>query len=417
MATHCVAGADLDLTRWIRPNEGVFWSQACSEPTGLVDRLIDQAAELGDVRVYCGHTLRDSLADPRAQALDITSHGTLGRLGHVARHRAVNVIPTHYSEIPGLFARGALPGDVALLQLAPPDTNGWCSFGMDAGYVADAVRHARLVIAEINEQMPTLGGDGIDVHDIDVLIHTNRPVLTITKSTPTDIDEAIGFHIAGLIRDGDTIQVGVGGVPDAVLSRLGHLRDLAVHSGMIGDSLVGLIEAGVITGNAKPADRGRVVAGTAVGSDALVRFLGAGNPVDMRAVSYTHDREVLSRVGRLVAINSAIEVDLTGQINSEVVGGRSLGAVGGQVDFLRAARASGGVGVIALPSTVKKSGTGRIVAQLSGPVTTARSDVDVVVTEHGVAHLSGLTLAERARALIAIAEPRLRENLARQHRD
>lgn len=405
--------AELDLTQWVRPGDGVVWSQACSEPVGLVDRLIEQAGHLGASEVYCGHTLRDVLADPRAAPLRVISHGALGRLGHVARRREVRIVPTHYSQIPHLFAQRSLPGDVALVQLAPPDRYGRCSFGMDAGYTADAVRHARVVIAEINAQMPSLGGEAVDLDDLDVVVHTDRPVLTVAAAALTDLDGLIADRVADLVRDGDTIQVGVGGVPAAVLGRLTHLQDLGVHSGVISDPVIDLIDRGVVTGSRKGRDRGRVVAGTAVGSRDLIAFLTATTVVDMQPVSYTHRADVLADVGRLVAINGAVEVDLTGQVNSEAVGGRWLGAVGGQVDFLRAAKASGGVGVIALPSTSARTAASRIVHRLSGPVTTARSDVDVVVTEHGTARLSGVDLAARAEALIAIADPRHRDQLTR----
>lgn len=405
----------MDLDRWIRPGDGVFWSQACSEPLGLVDALIEQAADLGVTDVYCGHALRDVLVEPRASTLRVTSHGTLGHLSQVARRRDVHVVPTHYSEIPRLFERRALPGDVALVQLAPPDQDGRCSFGMDAGYVADAFRYARVVIAEINERMPSVGGDGILFDDIDAVIHTDRPLLTVDAGSSTEVDEAIADQIAALMRDGDTVQVGVGGIPNAVLRRLHHLRDLGVHSGLVSDSMIDLIDAGVITGALKPLDRGRVTGGSALGSQRLVDFLMTSDVVDMRAVSYTHRQEVLAQVGRLVAVNGAIEVDLTGQVNSEAVNGRWLGAVGGQVDFLRGARAAGGVGIVALPSVTARSGDSRIVNRLSGPVTTARSDVDVVVTEHGTARLSGLDLEQRARALIALADPAHRDHLERDN--
>ena len=405
----------IDLARWVRPGDGVLWSQAGSEPVGLVDALIEQAADLGVTDVYCGHALRDVLAEPKARALRITSHGTLGRLSQVARRRDVHIVPTHYSEIPRLFERRALPGDVALVQLAPPDRDGHCSFGMDAGYVADAVRHARVVIAEINEQMPSVGGDGMLLDDIDAVVRTDRPLLTMAIGPSTEVEEAIADQIAALMCDGDTVQVGVGGIPDAVLRRLHHLHDLGVHSGIVSDSMIDLIDAGVITGARKPLDRGRVTGGSALGSQRLVDFLMTSDVVDMRAVSYTHRADVLAQVGRLVAVNGAIEVDLTGQVNSEAVHGRRLGAVGGQVDFLRGARAAGGLGIVALPSTTARSGDSRIVNRLSGPVTTARSDVDVVVTEHGTASLSGLDLEQRARALIALANPAHRDQLERDN--
>ena len=405
----------VDLGRWIRPGDGVFWSQACSEPIGLVDALLEQAARLGVTDVYCGHTLRDVLGEPRAAALRVTSHGTLGRLGQIARRRDVHVVPTHYSDLPMLFERRALPGDVALVQLAPPDHDGRCSFGMDAGYVADAVRHARVVIAEVNEQMPSVKGDSVALRDLDAVVRTNRTILTVSPSAPTAVDESVADRVAALVRDGDTVQVGVGGIPDAVLCRLHHLRDLGIHSGIVSDSMIDLVEAGVITGARKPFDKGRVVAGTALGSQRLVDFLSTSDVVDMRAVSYTHRPDVLSRVGRLVAVNGAVEVDLAGQVNSEAINGRWMGAVGGQVDFLRGARAAGGVGIVALPSTTARSGASRIVHRLSGPVTTTRSDVDLVVTEHGIAQLTGLDLTRRARALIAIADPRHREQLSRDN--
>ena len=405
--------ADLDLTRWVRPGDGVLWSQACSEPTALVDRLIEQADDLGALDLYCGHTFRDVLTDPRAAGFTVTSHGALGRLGQIARRRQVNIVPTHYSELPALFARRALPSDVTLLQVAPPDTSGRCSFGMDAGYVADAVRHARVVIAEVNERMPSLPGDGIDLADIDVAVHTDRDPLEAPQARPTAADEAVADRVAALVRDGDTLQIGVGGIPDAVMRRLGHLHDLGLHSGIISDSVIDLIETGVLNGARKTADRGRAVAGSALGTSRLVEFLSSTADVDVRAVSYTHRPDVLAQVGRLVAVNGAIEIDLTGQVNSESIGDRWVGAVGGQVDFLRAARASGGLGIVALPSTVERSGATRIVPTLSGPVTTARSDVDIVVTEHGVARLGGLDLKQRADALIAVADPRHRDTLDR----
>ena len=405
--------SELDLTQWIRPGDGVFWSQACSEPVGLIDKLIEQGEELGALDVFCGHTFRERLTEPGADGFRIFSHGTLGRLARIADTRLVRVIPTHYSELPRLFAGGALPSDVALLQLAPPDADGRCSFGMDAGYVADAVKHARVVIAEINEQMPSVAGEGLRLEDLDVAVHTSRPVLQAPQTRPSPIDEEVARHVASLVRDGDTIQIGVGGIPDAVLSSLRHHRDLAVHSGIISDPIIDLIEGGVVTGARKPCDRGRTVAGSALGTQRLVNFLGSAPDIDMRSVNYTHRPEILAQVGRLVAINSAIEVDLTGQVNSESISGRPVGAVGGQVDFLRAARASGGVGVVALPATVAKTGATRIVAELSGPVTTARSDVDVIVTEHGIATLAGLDLKSRAAALIAIAAPEHRDTLHR----
>jgi acyl-CoA hydrolase len=252
--------------------------------------------------------------------------------------------------------------------------------------------------------------------ELDVAVHTDRPLLEAPVARQTATDARIADLVAGLVGDGDTIQVGVGALPEAILGRLQGARDLAVHSGMICDPVVDLIERGVVTGARKPADRGLVVTGAALGSQRLFDYLDGCDQVLMRPVSYTHRPEVLAQAGRLVAVNGAVEVDLSGQVNAEQAGGRHVGAVGGQVDFLRGAAANGGVGVVALPSTVARTGATRIVAALSGPVTTARSDVDVVVTEQGIARLRGRTLEERAAALIAIAAPEHRDELVRSQR-
>lgn len=410
---HVMDEDDVDLTRWLRAGDGVLWGQGCGEPIGLVDRLVAQNAEVGGLRAFCGHTLRDVLAAPEASTLEVLSYGVLGRLGRVAAQRPVRIVPSHFSELPALFASGALPGDVALVQLAPPDADGRCSFGVEAGYIADAVAHSRVVIAEINEQMPPTRGAGVPYADLDVVVHTNRPLLTAPPARASDADAAIAEHVVALVRDGDTIQMGVGALPEAILGRLGHLTDLGVHSGVVGDAIVDLIEAGVVTGTAKPSDRGLAVIGAALGTPRLFDFLGTEESVRILSAGYTHRPDVLARIGRLVAINGAIEVDLTGQVNAEAIDGRWIGGVGGQVDFLRAAAASGGHGVVALPSRVTKTGGSRIVRRLSGPVTTARSDADVIVSEHGAAHLRGRDQKARAQALIAIADPAHRDDLTR----
>jgi len=408
-----IAEGELDLARWIRPGDGVLFSQACAEPVGLVDRLIEQSREIERLRVFCGLTWRDVLADPEAESLDVVSYGALGRLSRVAARRPVQIVPCHFSALAGLFAARALPGDVALVQVSPPDAEGRCSLGVDPSYMADALVHARVVIAEVNERMPATRGAWLDHKAIDVVVPTSRPLLEAPAGRATEIDDRIAERIAALIEDGDTIQLGVGALPEAILRRLRGARDLGIHSGMIGDAVADLVEAGVITGARKPADRGVIVTGAAIGSQRLFDFLDRREDVLMRPVSHTHRPETLAQVGRLVAINGAVEVDLSGQVNAEVAGGRHVGAVGGQVDFLRGAVASGGLGIVALPSVVASTGATRIVAALSGPVTTSRADVDLVVTEHGIVRLRGLDLEERAAALIAVAAPEHRDELAR----
>ena len=409
-----IEASELDLARWIRPGDGVLFNQACAEPVGLVDRLIEQSRQIDGLRVFCGLTWRDALAERAAEPLKVVSFGALGRLSRVAAQRPVQIVPCHFSALPGLLAARALPGDVALVQVAPPDAEGRCSLGVDVSYMADALEHVRVVIAEVNERMPATRGAWIDHDAIDVAVPVTRPLLEAPAARATETDDRIADHIAALIEDGDTIQIGVGALPEAILRRLHGATDLGIHSGMIGDAVADLAEAGVITGARKRADRGRIVTGAAIGSQRLFDFLEAREDVLMRPVSYTHHPETLAQVGRLVAINGGVEVDLTGQVNAEVAAGRHVGAVGGQVDFLRGAAAGGGLGIVALPSVVAKTGATRIVASLSGPVTTARGDVDVVVTEHGVARLRGLDLEERAAALIAVAAPEHRDELAQR---
>jgi len=407
--------AALDLARWVRPGDGVVVSQGCAEPVGLVDALIGAAGagELTDLSLYSGLTWRAVLAAPEAASIDVVSYGVLGALAKVAAARPVRIVPSHFSALPELFAHRKLPGDVALIQVSEPDADGRCSFGVDTAYIADAVAHARTVIAEVNARMPRVPGATIAYDALTATVHTDRPLLEAPPARESAVDRAIAAHVVELVRDGDTLQVGVGALPEAILRGLRGARDLGVHSGMICDPIADLMADGVITGAQKPADTGLVVTGAALGSERLFDFLDNNAAVVQRPVSYTHRPRTLAGVGRLVAINGAVEVDLTGQVNAERAGGRAVGAVGGQVDFLRGAAATGGEGVVALPATVAKTGATRIVARLSGPVTTARADVGVVVTEHGVARLRGLDLRERAAALIAIAAPEHREALRR----
>jgi acyl-CoA hydrolase len=393
---------ELDLARWLRPGDGVVFGQACAEPTVLVDALLAQAPAIGGLRAFAGLAWGDRIAEAASESLEIVSYGALGRLGRV---RGLRVVPCHFSALPALFAAGALPGDVALVQIAPPDARGRCSLGVGVDYLADALGHARVIIAEVNDHCPATAGHWIDWNRLDAVIPTSRPVLEAPAVAPGDIERRIGKHVAGLVRDGDTIQLGVGALPEAIMALLHGHRDLGVHSGMISDGVLDLIEAGVVTNAYKPTDRNVTVTGAALGSARLFDALGRREDIVLRPVSYTHAPATLAGVGRLCAINSALEVDLHGQANAESVGGRALGAVGGQVDFLRAAAACGGTPILALPSR-------RIVHRLSGPVSTARSDVDWVVTEHGARSLRGLTDAERVVALLELAGAERTEELA-----
>jgi acyl-CoA hydrolase len=312
-----------------------------------------------------------------------------------------------------MIEQGLIGCDVAFVQVSPPDADGNHSFGLINDFVQAAVAKARVVIAEVNERVPfTLGDAVLPAARIDCAVHVARMPVEVPPAKITETDLAIAKIVAGYIADGTVLQVGIGATPDAILRLLHDRRDLGVHSGMIGDGLVDLVEAGVITNALKPIDAGVSITGALIGTRRLYEFVERNPKIGMRGSSYTHSDATLSRLTRLVTINSAMEVDLTGQVNAEQSGDQYLGGTGGQVDYVRAgSRSRGGRSIIALPATAKGGKISRVTAALSGPVTTARSEADVIVTEFGAAELKGKTLAERARRLVAIAHPDFREEL------
>jgi acyl-CoA hydrolase len=405
------AAVDLDLTRYVRPGDGVWWGQGGAEPAPLVDALLDQAGAIGPIRAFCGLTWNERLTSELPDELTVLSYGGLGELRSLSRHGRLDVVPCHYSSLPRMFANRALPCDVGLVQVSPPDRDGTVSLGIGVEYVADALPHARTLIAEVNERMPaTRGTARLPLDLFAAVIYTDRPLSTAAARPADAVDQAIAAQVAGLVQDGDTVQLGVGSLPNAVLAALRDHADLGIHSGMITDGVLDLIEAGAVTGARKEIDRGVTVTGAALGSSTLYQRL-AGLPVEFRPASYTHAPAVLSQLRTLVSVNSAIEVDLLGQVGAEIRRGVYIGAVGGQVDFSRAASLTGARSIIALRA--ESGGESAITPVLRGRVvTTARVDVDAVVTEYGVALLTGATVAERALRLIEIAAPRHRERLA-----
>jgi acyl-CoA hydrolase len=314
-------------------------------------------------------------------------------------------VPCHYSQLPDVLGRGPLRADVLFLALPPAGPDGTFGLGLGADYLTPLIGRAGTVIAEVNDQVPDAGCDRrLSRGEIDVLVHTSRPPAQYPPRPASDVDKAIAEHVAGLVPDGATLQVGIGSLPAVVLRYLHGHRDLGVHSGMITDEVAELIEAGVVTGARKSIDRGLAVTGLLLGTSALIKTAAVDTSIQLRDTRYTHDQAVLAAQHALVAVNSAVEVDLTGQANIEVAAGRYVGGTGGAADFLRgAARSEGGVPVLALPST---AGTvSRIVARLNGPAGLARADAGVIVTEYGVADLRGLSLARRRERMIAIAHP------------
>ena len=402
----------IDLSRYIAGGNGVWWGQASAEPTPLVHALLDQADQLGPVRAFCGLSWDSRLTTELPASISLSSYGALGALRHLSQQGRLTVVPCSYSALPRLFADGSLPSDVGLVQVSPPDQDGYCSLGVGADYTADAIEHTPTLIAEVNRRMPaTRGTPRIPLSRFSALTETDRPLPEAPERPPDEEQRAIGRQVAALVEDGDTIQIGVGTLPSAILQALSGHANLGIHSGMISDAVVTLVDKGVITGAGKEIDPGVMVTGAALGSQQLYQRV-PDLPVEFRPASYTHAPPVLARLKSLVAINAAIEVDLSGQVGAEVRRGVYVGAVGGQADFCRAASITGARSIIVLRA---RAGDGSAIRPtlLGGSVTTPRSDVDYVVTEYGSARLRGATLDERVERMIAIAAPEYREDLER----
>ena len=405
------------LQALIRPGDTLWWGQATAEPLTLTRALVAHRHALakdGRLRVFVGIGASDTLQPEQADAIDFFGYAAGGPHRRLAEAGVLDILPSHYSHLPGLIRAGVLPADVVLLQVSPPDAQGRYSLGLAQEYLPAAIERARVVIGEVNPAIPwTHGGVHLQAGDFALLIDAEHPPLEQSRSAPGPVEQAIAAHVAALIDDGATLQLGIGNLPEAVLAALHGHRDLGLHSGALGDGIAALAEAGVLTNAKKSLDTGVGIGGILMGSEKVRRWAHHNPALQLRGTDYTHDPEVLAASHKLAAINAAIEVDLTGQINAEVAAGVYVGAVGGAVDFLRgAARSRGGLPIVALPATAK--GKTRIVAQLSGPVSTPRSDAGLIVTEHGVADLRGQTLSRRVRRLIDIAAPEHREDLERQ---
>lgn len=377
-----------------------------------------QRAALGPLSVFLGTGLGRTLRTEHADHIRMRGLGGLGTMRALASTGALHVLPVHGGQVGRLLTEGRIRCDVALLMLSPAGSEGTHSLGCTVDYLDAAIATARTVIAEVSPRVPfTFGHDAVPVSRLDAVLESDRLPFGAVPSKIGAIGCAIAAHVAALVEDGSTIQTGLGELPEAILDGLGGHRNLGLHSGILGDAAMALIERGVLTNARKPIDTGRSVTTTLVGSEALYTFAHRNPDILVRPSGYTHADVVLAQLPRFVAVNSAVEVDLTGQVNAEQAGRAIVGGIGGQADFARAAsRSPGGCSIIALPATAT-SGASRIVARLSGPVTTPRADVDVVVTEHGTADLRGCTLVERQRRLIAIAAPEAREGLERIARE
>lgn len=412
-----VIDGDLDLSQFLRPGDRIVLGNACGEPVTLAGALLAQAAGIGGLSAFIATSFSGLFTPEAAAGLEVLSMGAIGALRTLARAGRLGVIPCHLGQVGPMIEAGLIGCDVAFVQVSPADVAGNHSLGLVSDHVRAAVARARVVVAEVNEQVPFTYGERLAAAEIDYAVPVSRPPVEVPPAAASETDEAIAKHAAAYVEDGSVLQVGIGALPDAILRLLGDRRDLGVHSGMASDGMVGLTEAGVITNARKPMDRGVSIVGNLIGSRRLHEFAHRNPGLRMCDTSYTHEPAVLARLDKLVTVNSAVEVDLTGQVNAEQTGSAYLGGTGGQVDFVRAgARSPGGHAVIALPATARDGTVSRITARLSGPVTTARSEVDVIVTEFGAAELRGRTLAERARRLAAIAHPAFRDDLEREAR-
>ncbi|MGO1121079.1 acetyl-CoA hydrolase/transferase family protein [Rhodovibrionaceae bacterium A322] len=415
-----VEAETLNLANHIRPGDSLIWGQGSGEPLALVEALVAQRQEIGQVRAFVGLSLSQSLLPEHCDSISPFSYGALGTCGALRKAGKLDLLPCHYSSVPNLIAQGQLPIDVVFVQISPPGPDGSHSLGFCNDVLPEAMKKARVVIAEINERVPWSHQDvRLDESLIDFAIWSDRDLPPVRVPKPGPVDQAIAGHIAARISDGDTLQYGVGAIPAAILKALSGHRDLGVHSGLLTEEIIDLIESGVVTNAQKGIHAGKSIGAVCVGGERLSRFMHNNPDIELHQIRSTHGAATLSQLDNLIAINSALEVDLFGQINAEQVGNRYLGAIGGQVDFMHAATtASQGLSIIALPASQGKSGRSRIVSQLSGPfVTTCRADVDLVVTEHGVADLRGKTLDARASSLINIAPPDQREALLRDYHD
>jgi acyl-CoA hydrolase len=401
-----------DLCARIDRGARVVVGQGTAEPLALTRALVRQRHAIGGLRVFLGAVFSDTFLPDATDGIAFCGYGAIGAASGLAKAGRLDILPLPYSRLPDAFGPDN-PADAVLIQLARSPSG--LSFGLAHDYVAAAARHARLVIAEINAQAPWTHGAEVPADfRIDHVIETEEPPCELKPARCGETEDRIGKLVASLVPDGATIQVGVGAIPDAILAALHGHRDLGMHSGMIGDRAIDLIEAGVVTNARKALDVGLTVAGTLFGTSRLNRFADRNPVLRVAPTTHTHGAASLSRLDRFTAINSAIEVDLTGQVNAEVANGRYIGAVGGQPDFVRGALAAcGGRSIIALPSTAAGGTASRIVAKLSGPVSGPRCDADIVVTEWGIAALRGKTLTERRKAMIAIADPKFRYDIER----
>ncbi|HXF83445.1 MAG TPA: acetyl-CoA hydrolase/transferase C-terminal domain-containing protein [bacterium] len=411
-----------EAVRLIAPGMRVFLTGNCSVPQTLLGALVRRAPALQDVEIVQVLTVgpAEYVAPGMERHLRVNTLFISDNVRDAVNEGRADFTPCFLSEIPRLFRTGQLPLDAALVHVSPPDEHGFCSFGIEVGITKPAAQAAKMIIAEMNPRMPrTLGDSFIHVSKLSYIVPVDYPLPEVRMGASDEVTQRIAEHVAGLIPDGATLQTGIGAIPDAVLARLTNHKDLGIHTELFSDGIIDLITRGVITGERKTLHPGKVVAGFVLGTQRLYDFIHDNPVIELHPTDYVNDPFVIAQNARMVAINSAIEVDLTGQVSADSIGPRLYSGVGGQLDFIYgASRSPGGVPIIALPSTALGGQVSRIVAMLKpgAGVTTTRNHVRFIVTEHGVADLYGKTIRQRARRLIEIAAPAFRETLEREAR-
>lgn len=411
-----IVSAD-DAVAAIKNGDRVVFSHAAAVPQEIAKALIRNKDHFSDVEIY--HMLclgeGDYLADGLEKHFRHRTNFVGGNSRKAIAENRADFMPCFFFEVPYLFRRKQYPIDIAVIQVTPPDVMGNCSFGVSCDYTKPAAGEARIVIAEMNESMPHVGGDNfIHISQIDYIVPCNHPLPEIPPAKIGDIEKAIGGYCAELIGDGATLQLGIGAIPDAVLMSLHHKKDLGIHTEMFTDGVIDLVEKGVINGSRKTLHPGKLVATFLMGSKRFYDFVNQNPNVELYPVDYVNNPCTIMKNENMVSINSCIEIDLMGQVVSESIGQKQFSGVGGQVDYVRGAMLSpGGKSIMAMPSTAARGTVSRIVPFLppGAAVTTSRNDVDYVVTEYGITRLKAKTLKERAKNLIAIAHPDFRKEL------
>lgn len=400
----------------VKSGDRVVTGHACGEPSALVEALVTRAPELSAVEIV--HMVAMGPAKYAQPGMEASFRHNALFVGASTRkaveEKRADYTPCFFSEIPRLFREKLLPVDVALIQITPPDEEGFCSYGLSADYTVAAAECATTVVAQINAKLPRTGGAKIHLDTVRFLVEKEEPLLELKPPVIGAVEKQIGENVASLIADGSTLQLGIGAIPDAVLLFLTGKKDIGIHSEMFSDGVVVLAEAGVITNKKKTINPGKFMAAFLMGTRKLYDFIDGNPEVELQPVDYINDPCVIGQHDNMVSINSALQVDLMGQVNAEMIGSRQFSGIGGQVDFVRGvSRAKNGKSIIALPSTASGGKVSRIACELDrgAAVSTSRNDVHYIVTEYGIANLRGKSLRERTLALIGIAHPDFRETL------